>query len=363
MASLTIKRTLALATPAMACLAVALTPAGSQALSPPTGPPTVKTGGDRVVGTVDTLEGTVNPNGLETTYWFEYGPTGGNEYANKTTPAVLKGTPAQTSTVSQTVSGMQPNWRYRLVAVNADKKVEGKEQVFSIKTGKKGVKTGFTIAQPTEPTPVGDAFALTGTLTGPGNANREIVLQGTPYPYRAAFADVGAPILTNAVGAFFFHVPDLSTSTHYRVETVVAPSLVSKVIIAQAAVRVVLKVRTNSRHKGLVRLYGTVSPAAVGAHVLIQLEKPAKQKPLSSGKSEKSGKGEKTETERPPTFATKFSSVVKRATRTVSRFSLVATIQNAGDYRAFVVLPLGPLVSGHSGNVSLIAAPSKKKKK
>ena len=218
------------------------------------------------------------------------------------------------------------------------------------------------------PTPLGGTFALSGALTGTGNANRAIVLQASPYPYTAPFADIGASIVTNATGRFSFRVAHLSASTKFRVGTVGPPLLYSPIVPARVAVFVTLKARSGG-HTGLARLYGTVTPAEVGAHVFFQLEKPAKTEKTAKSekpaKLEKPGKGksEKSEErEEAPTFSTKFSTIVKRGTRTISRFSAVVSIRDAGRYRAFVEIRPGLLVSGHSTSILLRAAPKGKKK-
>jgi hypothetical protein len=106
----------------------------------------------------------------------------------------------------------------------------------------------------------------------------------------------------------------------------------------------------SSGHLGLVRLFGTVTPAAVGAQVEIQLEKKVRPRAGSE------------ETEPAIRFATQFTTVVKKAGRTFSRFSLVATVRHGGHYRAFVKLKPGPLVSGSSTQTVLLhAAPTKRK--
>ena len=366
MASLTIRRTLAAVAVLGVSAAIALIPVASQAsVSPSTpGPPEVTTGGDHVIGTSDELDGTVNSRKLATTYWFKYGPT--NAYGKETTPANLAAEPAEPINVSQTVTGMQAGWRYVLVAKNEDGTSEGREHTFVVKASKKTSKSTITLAQPTEPIPVGGALVLSGTVTGPGNAGHQVVLQATPYPYRATFADVGAPVTTTVGGGFSFRVPALMTSEHFRVATLntgtagLAP-LASRIVTALASVHVTLKVRTSSHMRGIVRLYGTISPAQPGAHVFIQLEKPPKQK-LPTGKVEKPRKVEKEEVEKPPSFANKFSTFSRRATKSFSRFSLIVTVRSAGMYRAFVALPPGPLASGYSPTVALRAAPSKHRK-
>jgi hypothetical protein len=58
---------------------------------------------------------------------------------------------------------------------------------------------------------------------------------------------------------------------------------------------------------------------------------------------------------------TQFSTVAQKATKTMSRFSVVIKVVHSGHYRAFVALRNKPLQSGASSSVSLKAAPSKRK--
>jgi hypothetical protein len=73
------------------------------------------------------------------------------------------------------------------------------------------------------------------------------------------------------------------------------------------------------------------------------------------------GRTEKSE-ETTSKFATQFSTVAKRATRTRSRFSAIVNIRHTGRYRAFVLLRTGALVSGASPSVLIHAAPARARK-
>jgi hypothetical protein len=366
MTRLKIKRAAALSALALAAVAMALPLASQAATAPPTqpGPPLVTTGGvSHVSGTSATLEGTVDPHGYPTTYYFQYGPT--SAYGAQTTPASLPTGTAKVK-VSQAVTGLLTGYHYRLVATNAAGTKNGHDHVFTPKNSK---KSGFVLPKTYLPIPLGGTFILDGTLNGAGNANRPVVLEASPYPYRAAFTPVGSAILTTATGHFSFRVANLQSSTKYRVSTVAPVPLHSLIIPQPVSVRVTLKVKSSS-HKGLVRLYGTVTPAEVGARVFFELERPPKSEEkapkgeqpgrLENPKKNKSNRAE--EKEKGPTFAAKFDTIVKPATRSISRFSAVVSIRQAGNYRAFVEVRSGPLASGHSANVVLHAVPGKKKK-
>lgn len=362
---------MALYAPVVASVALlaSQTPAAAEGGKPRA--PRASTGGvTHVSGTSAVLNGRVNPHSLATTYYFQYGPT--VAYGSQTATASLAaGTTA--IKVHQTVTRLLMGYHYRLVATNAVGTKHGRDRIFAPKT--KTPKSGFTLPKTFQPTPFGGTFVLGGTLTGPGNANRAIVLQASPYPYRTPFADVGAPVMTSARGSFSFRVARMSIATRFRVATVGSPALYSPIVPEQVAVLVTLKAR-HSAHKGtgLVRLYGTVTPAEVGARVFFQLQKkagakkaPRTERPIKletpgSGKSEAAEERAEERSEAPK-FSTKFSTVVKRATKAISRFSAVVKVRQTGRYRAFVQVRPGPLASGHSSSIPLHAVATKKRGK
>jgi hypothetical protein len=362
MRSSRIKRIAVVQMLALATAMLALPLASRAATASAPAKPSAITGAARVTGTTAVLSGIVNPHNLVTTYYFQYGPT--KAFGEQTPTVTLKATGSTSEKVTQTATGFLPGYHYQLVARNEDGVKSGHERVFNPKIKTK--KNGFVLPKTYAATPLGGTFTLSGTLTGSKNAGRELVLQASPYPYRTAYAAVGAPLLTSATGAFTFRVANMRTSTKFRVVTVGAPSVTSLIVPAQVQVRVVLKVRASS-HKGLVRLYGTVTPAEVGAHVLVQLEKPPKAEKEETGeklgKLEKPGKGGSEKKEKGPTYATKFKTVVKPGTKAISRFSIVVNITATGRYRVFVEVPVGPLVSGHSEGLTLHAPATKAKKK
>jgi hypothetical protein len=367
MRSSKIDRTKLLPVLALVSTALAL-PFASQAAPTTKAPaavaPSVTTGGvTRVVGTSAVLEGTINPHNVATTYYFKYGPT--IAYGSQTTPASLPAGIVKVK-VSQPVTGLLAGYHYRLVATNANGVTkEGHDHIYTVKVKKK--KSAFVLPKLFKPIPLGGTFILSGSLTGTGDGDRAIVLQESPYPYTTAYTNVGAPILTTAAGRFTFSVPHMTESTKFRVVTVGLLPVRSLIVPQQVSVRVTLKAR-SSGHSGLVRLYGTVTPAEVGARIFFQLEKPPKteegtkgEKPtrLERPKKGNSGRSE----EKGPRYATKFISVVKPGTKSISRFSAVVSVQDSGHYRAVVEVRPGPLASGSSTTVLLHAPASDKKKK
>lgn len=338
-----IRRLFALA-PVLVILASAV-PAGAQAAATKSGRPKVSTGRTTAArGTSATLLGTVDPNGAATSYHFQYGPT--LAYGKQTATGNLASGTARVK-VGQAATGLLTGYHYRLVASNANGETIGKDRTFGV--NRTGTVNKFTFAKSTAATAFGETYVLTGTLTGPGNGNRALVLQASPYPFLEAFTTIGLPSHTDAAGRFSFRVPDLTRTTQFRVSTLDARPLYSRTVTQEAAVKVTLKVR-SSGHPGLVRLYGTITPAKPGAHLDFQL--------LKQVRPGNTPKAEETTTR----YATQFSTLVKRATSTVSRFSVVVKIVRSGSYRAYVRLSAkGAIGAGWSRSLVLHSAPTSKK--
>lgn len=131
MRSFVTKRLSALAILALASVALVL-PLASASSRGASGPPRVSTGGfTHVSATSATLQGSINPRALATTYYFQYGPT--TTYGSQTaTESLAAGTTAVK--VQQAVSGLQAGYHYRLVASNTDGSTDGRDRTFTALT-------------------------------------------------------------------------------------------------------------------------------------------------------------------------------------------------------------------------------------
>jgi hypothetical protein len=169
----------------------------------------------------------------------------------------------------------------------------------------------------------GSPFVVSGALSGTGNGNKEIVLQATPFPYTAPFANIGNPEITNADGTFSFAFTGLIQNAQLRVSTVSTPRVVSPVVIEGVAVDVRIHIRRIRRH-GFARVRGAVSPREVGAVVLIQ--RVSRKGVQTVGRTSVTG-----------------------ASATTSSFTKVVRVRHHALYRAQVTVNDG----GHVSNVSL----------
>lgn len=327
----------AIALPVCAGAAVLAAPIASQAASPA---PRASTGGaQHILGSSAQLTGTVNPGGTPTSYYFQWGPTGAY---GRQTPSASVGNGITRVKVGQEIVGLLSGttYHFRIVAQNARGEVAvGHDRTFLAITN---VPLKFTVTRTIQAV-YGLPFVLSGTLTGLGSANHPVALQASPFPYLEPFTTIGRPGSTNAAGSFSFRVSNLISNTQFRVITLDPRPVYSPVMTASAGVRVTLRVK-GSGQRGLVRLYGTVTPAIVKAKVLFQLHKAVR--PVGSSEA----------TEK---FVTAFSTVTRKATKTSSRFSLVVKVHRTGRYRAMVKPPAGPFSTGYSSTVVLHAAPKK----
>jgi hypothetical protein len=240
-----------------ASIAVLALPAAAHAAAPK-----ATTGGAREIGYASAvLSGSVNPNGANTSYYFQYGPT--KAYGSQTSIADA-GSATSASTVRLGIAGLQPItvYHYRLVAVNASGVDTGADNAFKTTA----VPLSLAILSSPNPVPFGGSVTVQGTLSGTLNANRAVVLQANAFPFTAGFQSIGNPELTTSTGGFSFTVPSLEQITQFRVFTTTNTPVVSSVATENVAVRVSSHVARTKR-AGFARVYGTVTPAVVGAQV------------------------------------------------------------------------------------------------
>lgn len=248
--------------PATAFLVLLGTPAAASAASAPS----ATTGSAaKVTPSTATLRGAVNPRDVETTFVFQYGPT---KAYGATTPAVAIGKGTDVKGVAADIGGLAPatTYHFRLVATSGAGTGRGADRTF--KTQKQPL--GLTLAATPNPVPFGGATTLSGTLSGTDNANQQVLLQQSAFPFTAGFAPVGNAQITNATGAFAFPILALNATTQYRVQIPGKP-VASPIVTATVAVTVRTRVSDKRVRRGrTIRFAGTITPIRDGAQVAIQ---------------------------------------------------------------------------------------------
>jgi hypothetical protein len=323
---------------ALAATAVALTGAVAHAGTERKLAPKVATGKpSNVHGTSALLNGVVTPNEIETKH---------------AVIPVKQKTPVK---VGQPVVGLAVDDYFEMfgsyVSEGVVHLIHGKERRYE---GPRPKKLRFNLPRGKESqitVGYGGSFDLDGSLTGTNASGVQLSLQAVAFPFKNPFTTLGSPVVTSSVGRFVFKVAKMTANTEFRIVTLGASPVYSPTVTVRVSPQIVLHVRSAGK-TGLYRLFGTVTPAENGAPLLIQILKPQK------ASSKKEG----------PAPHEIGATVLKRGTKTTSRFSIVLSLSGNWHYRAYVRLSAKQsLVSGNSSNV-LIKAPKatakhKRKKK
>jgi hypothetical protein len=299
------------------CLATAQTPAAT--LEAPPKPPLAYSGyASQTSTTTATITAAVNPRGLETSYYLQYGPS--PAYGAQTPTATVA---AGTSEVklAESLAGLQANttYHFRLVATNAAGTGSGPDRTFLTK------KIPLTLSATVNPNPeeFGMSLTVAGSLAGSDAANQALVLQIDPYPYKQGFKDLGNPELSDAAGSFSFAVGSIAASAQLRVAALGPPIVYGPILTEHVSIRASFHARSTKR-RGFYRLYGTVAPALAGAHLAFQrLGRHGKPVTVSG-------------------------TVLKRGSGGSSHFARTVRLRRKGRYRVVVQSPTPALLSNHS---------------
>jgi hypothetical protein len=213
------------------------------------------------------LNGRVDPNRAETTYFFQYGTT---RIALANSAAASAGTGANPRAVTAAIGGLAPftRYHYRIVAQNVDGTRVGGWRTFRTRRQPLGV----TLAANPNPIAPGASTTLAGQLTGTNNAGRDVVLQSNPFPYMQGFLNAANPQVTDAAGNFSFPVLSMPVTTQFRVVLAQRPEIASPIVVVGAALQVKTRTRKVERHRHSVsvRFRGGVRPQNDGGRVSIQ---------------------------------------------------------------------------------------------
>jgi hypothetical protein len=173
-------------------------------------PPGVVTGGASSIKAMSaTLNGSVDPNGRPTTWYFEYGTSTG--YGTKTAAKSASGTNA--TSVSASITGLQAGriYHFRLVATSDGGTTDGADVTFTT-SGPPSVSTG--VASSIAPT----TAKLNGSVTPNGLTTRWYFEYGatTSYGTRTATKNAGSGGTAQTESASITKLK-VATTYHYRI--------------------------------------------------------------------------------------------------------------------------------------------------
>ena len=217
----------------------------------------------KVSGTGATLNGKVNPNGVASTYVFQYGPT--TAYGS-TTPVQNAGAGTTAVAVSAPITGLKPHtiYHFRLVATNANGTVNSGDRGFYTATA----QLALTFGVRPDPVVFGRGVALFGRVNGAG-AGVPVIIHGQAWPFTTPAAQIGNPVLTDNNGNYKAVVAiAVARSRYFATMSLPGTNLTSQMIVSRVRVRVGLMVTKLGGH--VVRFHGTIVPVIPNARVSIQ---------------------------------------------------------------------------------------------
>ena len=211
------------------------------------------------------VSASLDPNGAETTYYFQYGRTTG--YGNRT--AQLTATGNDPLTVEADLTGLRPYTRYhwRLFARNAAGRTGGTDRTFRTER----LATALTLFGSRTVVGWNRGVMLGGRVTGAGVRGMALELQSQPFPFDRPFTRVRA---THAGedGGYLFDVDHVTAATRYRVVSQTQAPVTSAVALVRARPRTTIRARLLSRKHA--RVSGTIVPAVTG-ELSLQCQGPA----------------------------------------------------------------------------------------
>jgi hypothetical protein len=231
------------------------------ALAAPPTPVTLAATGITPVGA--TLNGTVDPRGLETNAFFQYGLT--KKYG-KRTPAGSVGAGSGPVAASAAVAGLQSNktYHFRVVGTSTGGTHFGADKAF--KTAKPTTTPVFS----QNPVRFGDPVAVAGQIVGSNVAGAQVSLFGRPFPFTEPLAQFGNTVLADSQGNYVFILAAALTTAQFEVRGKTNPAFTSTIQTLQVASRISFGAPSTVKKGRKARFHGFVQPAQDGIVVAVQ---------------------------------------------------------------------------------------------
>ncbi len=249
---------------------VASSPAGTidgadMSFTPAGGPAAVTKAASAVSASSAKLNGTVNPNGQATTWYFDYGTT--TTYGSST-PVTSAGSGTKSAAVSVTVNGLAPGvYHYRLVATSPSGTTQGSDLTFG--SAAPVVQTGTAESASTS------AVTLTGTVNPEGNTASWYFEYGTTSAYgsKTPAKGAGSGIAPTGVSAAIGKLQS-GTTYHYRLDasSSLGTTFGSDVTFTTVAAVTIASSTLQAVYGSAATLGGTVATRQAGVTVTVLAE-------------------------------------------------------------------------------------------
>lgn len=269
-----------------------------------------------------TFLGSIDPRGLASSGFFQYGTT--TKYAQRT-PSQSAGLNPGLFPLRASVTGLKSDttYHFRVVGENKDGRTNGKDLVF-----KTAAPTTTPVFTP-NPAPYGDPVIVSGVIVGSGAGGADVSLFGRPFPFTDPFTKFGNTVVADPSGAYQFVLTNALNTAQFQVQAQTNPAFTSSIQTLEVASKISLSVVGKVRRGHKVRFHGLVAPGQDGVVVDIQ-------------KRQRSGKYKR--------FA---STTLKHRLDGRSGYSVRKTLRKRGIFRAVVKSPGGAVVGAATGAHSI----------
>lgn len=206
-----------------------------------------------------TLRATVDPNGIATTYKFQYGTSSSN--LNKSSATTSAGAGNGSISVAADIGGLASNDRiyFRISATNSGGTKTGATRSFV--TGKSLSINEIKVPR----SRFGGSSKITGDLDGSGVNNQTVTVQGTRWPFNTGFVNL-ASARSNSKGHFAITVRGITANMHVRIAAAGNVTSVRNLFNGN-------RVGVKLRKRGRLKFSGVVTPQAPNGLVRIQKRK------------------------------------------------------------------------------------------
>jgi hypothetical protein len=210
------------------------------------------------------LHGSVDPRGVATSAYFQYGTT--NKYG-KRTPAQSAGLNPGAIPLTAGVTGLKSDttYHFRIVAESKDGKTNGKDVTF-----KTAAPTTTPVFTP-NPVPYGDPVSVSGQIVGSGAKGAEVTLFGRAFPFTDPFTQFGNTVVADDNGNYLFILSSALSTAQFEVRAGTDPAFTSSIQTLQVSSKIGLSVRNKVRKGRKLRFHGLVAPAQ--DHTVVEIQK------------------------------------------------------------------------------------------
>jgi hypothetical protein len=212
------------------------------------------------------LHGSVDPRGVATSAFWQYGTT---KNYGKRTPAQSAGLNPGAVRLGASVTGLKSatTYHFRIVAESKDGRTNGKDLTF-----KTAAPTTTPVFSP-NPVSYGDPVSVAGQIIGSGSNGAQVTLFGRAFPFTAPFTQFGNTVVADAAGNYLFVLSSALSTAQFEVRAETNPAFTSSIQTLQVNSKITLSVGNKVRKGRKIRFHGLVAPGQDGIVVEIQKRK------------------------------------------------------------------------------------------